>query len=125
MSCWAVVPLKVRRFGKTRLSGLLDEAARGALVQSMLDTVLSALSAAQEIDRIAVVSSEPERIPAGVLALPDPGEGLNPALIAAADEALYLSKSEGRNRATVSARLCGESARMPASSSDEHESRED
>lgn len=47
------------------------------------------------------------------------------ALIAAADEALYLSKSEGRNRATVSARLCGESARMPASSSDEHESRED
>ena len=46
-------------------------------------------------------------------------------LIAAADEALYLSKSEGRNRATVSARLCGESARMPASSSDEHESRED
>mgnify|MGYP006184008677 CR=1 FL=1 len=36
----------------------------------MLDTVLSALSAAQEVDRIAVVSSEPERIPAGVLALP-------------------------------------------------------
>jgi diguanylate cyclase (GGDEF)-like protein/PAS domain S-box-containing protein len=46
-------------------------------------------------------------------------------LIAAADEALYLSKSEGRNRATVSTRQCGESARMPASSSDEHESRED
>ena len=46
-------------------------------------------------------------------------------LIAAADEALYLSKSEGRNRATVSARQRGESARMPVSSSDEHESRED
>jgi len=46
-------------------------------------------------------------------------------LIAAADEALYLSKSEGRNRATVSTRRCGESARMLASSSDEHESRED
>ena len=46
-------------------------------------------------------------------------------LIAAADEALYLSKSEGRNRATVSARQRGESARMRASSSDEHESRED
>ena len=47
------------------------------------------------------------------------------SLIAAADEALYLSKSEGRNRATVSARRCGESARMPASSSDEPDSRED
>jgi diguanylate cyclase (GGDEF)-like protein/PAS domain S-box-containing protein len=46
-------------------------------------------------------------------------------LIAAADEALYLSKSEGRNRASVSARQRGESARMPVSSSDEHESRED
>lgn len=46
-------------------------------------------------------------------------------LIAAADEALYQSKSEGRNRATVSARARGESARMPALSSDEHESRED
>jgi diguanylate cyclase (GGDEF)-like protein/PAS domain S-box-containing protein len=47
------------------------------------------------------------------------------SLIAAADEALYLSKSKGRNRATVSARQRGESARMPVSSSDEHESRED
>lgn len=88
MSCWAVVPLKARRAGKTRLAGLLDEAARAALVQSMLETVLSALSAAQQIDRIAVVSSEPERIPSGVLALPDPGEGLNPALSAAADRLL-------------------------------------
>ena len=88
MSCWAVVPLKARRSGKTRLAGLLDEAARAALVQSMLESVLSALSAAHEIDRIAVVSSEPERIPSGVLALPDPGEGLNPALSAAADRLL-------------------------------------
>ncbi|HAF54026.1 MAG TPA: sensor domain-containing diguanylate cyclase [Thauera sp.] len=46
-------------------------------------------------------------------------------LVAAADAALYLSKSEGRNRATVSARPSGESARMPASSSDERDSRED
>lgn len=88
MSCWAVVPLKARRFGKTRLAGLLDDAARAGLVQTMLDTVLSALSDAQEIDHIAVVSSEPERVPLGVLALPDPGAGLNPALTAAADSLL-------------------------------------
>ena len=88
MSCWAVVPLKARRLGKTRLAGMLDEAARAGLVQTMLETVLSALSGAHEIDRVAVVSSEPERVPAGVLALPDPGQGLNPALTAAADRLL-------------------------------------
>jgi len=85
MSCWAVVPLKARRFGKTRLSGMLDEAARAGLVQTMFDTVLSALSNADEIERIAIVSSEPERVPSGVLALPDAGHGLNPALSAAAE----------------------------------------
>lgn len=88
MSCWAVVPLKARRYGKTRLAGMLDEAARAKLIQSMLDAVLSALSEAREVDRIAVVSCEPERLPAGVVALPDPGKGLNPALSAAADKLL-------------------------------------
>jgi len=85
MSCWAVIPLKARCFGKTRLSGMLDEAARAGLVQTMFDTVLSALSEAHEIDHIAVVSNEPERVPSGVLALPDPGQGLNPALSSAAE----------------------------------------
>lgn len=47
------------------------------------------------------------------------------ALVAAADEALYRSKSEGRNRATVSGRCAGESARMAASTSDEPPSRKD
>lgn len=47
------------------------------------------------------------------------------ALVAAADEALYRSKSEGRNRATVSARRGGESARMAPSNPDEPASRKD
>jgi diguanylate cyclase (GGDEF)-like protein/PAS domain S-box-containing protein len=47
------------------------------------------------------------------------------ALVAAADEALYGSKSEGRNRATVSARRGGESARMAPLNSDEPASRKD
>lgn len=60
----------------------------------------------------------------GIARFPENALGAE-SLVAAADEALYLSKSEGRNRATVSARHCGESARMPASSSDERDSRED
>ena len=47
------------------------------------------------------------------------------ALVAAADEALYRAKSEGRNRAAVSGRRGGESARMPSSNPDEPASRED
>ncbi len=60
----------------------------------------------------------------GIARFPDNATDVE-SLVAVADEALYLSKSEGRNRATVSARRCGESARMLASSSDERQSRED
>ncbi len=55
-----------------------------------------------------------------------PGNGLEAeALIAAADEAMYRSKTRGRNRWTLSARLVAESARMSASSSDEPASKKD
>ncbi|MBD5802692.1 2-phospho-L-lactate guanylyltransferase [Azoarcus sp. Aa7] len=84
MSCWALVPLKARRLGKSRLAGVLDEAARASLVQSMLERVLAALADAREIERIAVVCCEPERVPPGVLSLPDSGQGLNDALAAGA-----------------------------------------
>ena len=60
----------------------------------------------------------------GIAVFPDNGLDAE-ALIAAADEAMYRSKSEGRNRWTLSARTAGESARMPASSSDEPDSREE
>jgi len=84
MSRWALVPLKARRFGKSRLAGMLDETARANLVQSMLARVLAALSDAREIDRIAVVCCEPERIPPDILSLPDSGHSLNDALAAGA-----------------------------------------
>lgn len=47
------------------------------------------------------------------------------ALVAAADEAMYCSKAGGRNCWTLSARLAAESVRMPVSSSDEPDSKED
>ncbi|MCK0508091.1 2-phospho-L-lactate guanylyltransferase [Aromatoleum anaerobium] len=84
MSCWALVPLKARRFGKSRLAGVLDDAERASLVQSMLERVLAALADAREIDRIAVVCCEPERVPPAILSLPDSGQGLNDALAAGA-----------------------------------------
>lgn len=60
----------------------------------------------------------------GIARFPDNGhEG--EALVAAADEALYRAKSEGRNRAAVSGRRADESARMPSSNPDEPASRED
>ncbi|MFT3757469.1 diguanylate cyclase domain-containing protein [Thauera sp.] len=60
----------------------------------------------------------------GIALFPEHG-GDAESLMAAADEAMYRSKAEGRNRWSLSARGGGESARMPASSSDEPVSRED
>lgn len=80
MSRWALVPLKARQLGKSRLAGLLDAAGRAELVDAMLGQVLAALAAAREIDHVAVVTGEPARLPAGVLTLPDAGRGLNAAL---------------------------------------------
>ncbi|HQZ04191.1 MAG TPA: hypothetical protein PKW99_16225 [Thauera sp.] len=37
MTCGALAPLKQRRFGKSRLAGLLDEAARATLDGLALD----------------------------------------------------------------------------------------
>ncbi|ENO90406.1 diguanylate cyclase domain-containing protein [Thauera linaloolentis] len=60
----------------------------------------------------------------GIALFPDNGFDAE-SLILAADEAMYRSKAEGRNRWTLSARGGGESARIPASSSDEPDSKED
>ncbi len=50
----------------------------------MLDHVLSVLSRAEGVDRVAVVSPERGALPARVITLDDPGGGLNEALTAAA-----------------------------------------
>lgn len=60
----------------------------------------------------------------GIALFPDNGIDAG-ALITAADEAMYRSKAEGRNRWTLSARRGAESARIRLSSSDEPDSRED
>ncbi len=80
MSCWALLALKPPHLGKTRLSGLLPRTEREQLVLAMFERVLDALQSAREIDRIAVVTPEPGLLPRGVVALADPGVGLNQAL---------------------------------------------
>ncbi|MBS0511872.1 MAG: 2-phospho-L-lactate guanylyltransferase [Proteobacteria bacterium] len=80
MSCWALLALKPPPLGKTRLSGLLPGAEREHLVLEMFDRVINALQSAREIDHIAVVTPEPGLLPRGVVAVADPGAGLNHAL---------------------------------------------
>ncbi|ROS28055.1 2-phospho-L-lactate guanylyltransferase [Cellulomonas sp. PhB150] len=72
-----VVPVKVATAGKTRLSGVLDDRVRAALVRAMaLDTVDAAL-AASRVGHVLVVTADPElRAAAGRFGVVDePGLG--------------------------------------------------
>jgi 2-phospho-L-lactate guanylyltransferase len=80
MSCWALVPVKTRAEGKTRLASVLTPEARIALVRFMLRHVLDVLAAAPGIDHVAVLSPERDEVPQEVLVLNENGHGLNPAL---------------------------------------------
>jgi 2-phospho-L-lactate guanylyltransferase len=80
MSSWALVPVKARAEGKTRLSGVLSPEARAALVRDMLRHVLEVLRASPGIDHVAVVSPERDEVPPDVLVLNEQGLGLNPTL---------------------------------------------
>ncbi|HEY0186744.1 MAG TPA: 2-phospho-L-lactate guanylyltransferase [Cellulomonas sp.] len=79
-----VVPVKEAGRGKTRLSEVLEPAARAALVRAMaLDTV-DAVLAASSVARVVVVTADlpvaevAARL-AGVRVLPEPPEGPGPA----------------------------------------------
>ncbi len=80
MSCWALVPVKARAAGKTRLAPVLTSEARIALVRSMLRHVLGVLAAAPGVDHVAIVSPERDEVPDNVLVLNEQRRGLNPAL---------------------------------------------
>ena len=80
MTCWALLAVKPPHLGKTRLAGVLSRAQRERLIRMMLARVLDALEAANEIDHVAVITTADELLPRGVIALDDPGTGLNNAL---------------------------------------------
>jgi 2-phospho-L-lactate/phosphoenolpyruvate guanylyltransferase len=79
VSTWALVPVKAHGAGKQRLSGALADRQRTALVQVMLEQVLTALRGAGVHD-ILVLSPEPPALPQGVEHLVDEGRGLNEGL---------------------------------------------
>jgi len=87
VSCWSITAVKSLSSCKTRLAACLSQQGRVDLVSSMLGHVLSVLTRAPGVDRVAVVSPERGLLPAPVIALDDPGGGLNEALTAAALEA--------------------------------------
>jgi len=93
MTCWALVPVKARSEGKTRLNSRLAPLERAELVRQMLDVVLNALKAAACVNAIALVSTERDTVPKDIPVLTDTGGGLNAALSNARD-ALHLDSGD-------------------------------
>src|SRR5437763_8702919 len=84
MDCWAVIPVKPFRAGKSRLAGLLGVDDRAALNRRLFGRVLTATLAAFKPDRAIVVTADPLLLPLmrgqGLHAVEDSGGGLNAAL---------------------------------------------
>jgi len=94
MSTWALVAINARSRCKTRLADYLSPGERQRLVGCMLNHVLQAIGASTTVRHIAVVSPERDALAADVLQLPDPGAGLNHALMAAAQRIEQLGGKE-------------------------------
>jgi 2-phospho-L-lactate/phosphoenolpyruvate guanylyltransferase len=84
MDCWAIIPVKPFRAGKSRLAGLLGADDRAALNRQLFGRVLTATLAAFKPDRVTVVTADPLLLPLmrgqGLHAVEDSGSGLNAAL---------------------------------------------
>ena len=84
MDCWAIIPVKPFRAGKSRLAGLLGVDDRAALNRQLFGRVLTATLAAFKPDSVVVVTADPLLLPLmrgqGLHALDDSGGGLNAAL---------------------------------------------
>jgi 2-phospho-L-lactate/phosphoenolpyruvate guanylyltransferase len=79
MKTVAIVPVKNLSQAKTRLSSVLSKEERALLARDMLAHVLGALSKSGAIDRVAVISPEPDALDlhASVVALEQDRPGLN------------------------------------------------
>jgi 2-phospho-L-lactate guanylyltransferase len=83
MTSWVIIPVKGPDEGKKRLAGVLDAPARTALVKAMLERVVVAAQGACKAGTICLVGTSRHGLPESLPLLPDPGEGLNPALTSA------------------------------------------
>lgn len=80
MSCWALVPIKLRSAAKQRLGERLSPELRLTLTRTMLASVVDALRKSRGVDRITFASAERDTIPVEFPVLPDLGGGLNAVL---------------------------------------------
>lgn len=89
---WAVVPAKPFAEAKSRLGTVLTGEERSLLAQRLLQRTIEVLLRVEGLGRIAVVSRDEAALRLargfGVEALPEQGEGLNPALAYAAAHAV-------------------------------------
>ena len=92
--CCALIAIKQRTGGKSRLAAQLANAQRIALVRHMLAHVLSAVRGATQVRQVFVVSPERDAVPADVPVLADAGRGLNAALLQAQRALLALGCRE-------------------------------
>ena len=84
MECWAIIPVKPFRAGKSRLAGLLGTDDRAALNRRLFGCVLTATLGAFKPERIVIVTADTLLLPLmrgqELHALQDTGGGLNAAL---------------------------------------------
>lgn len=83
MTCWVLTPVKAPEACKTRLSPVLDAAARRALVARMLRHVVDAAAAAPGVGEVLLLGPSGHDLPRPLRRLADPGGGLNAALASA------------------------------------------
>lgn len=80
MTCWAIIPIKGKGEGKTRLADALSAGEREALIDAMLAHVVDAAQQAGAIDRVCLVGPSRHGLDENIQLLPDRGAGLNAAL---------------------------------------------
>ena len=80
-----VVAVKGNGDGKRRLAGVLTPDERQHLVVTMLEDVLAAVAATAGIGQVSVLTRETAIVPHDFRAIDDPGFGLNPAIVHAAN----------------------------------------
>jgi 2-phospho-L-lactate guanylyltransferase len=108
---WALIPIKARGAGKTRLAGVLSPRDREGLVEAMLAHVVE--TAEGVVARVLLVGPERSGVAASCERIEDVGGGLNGAL----EQAL----AEIASRGNAPARLILLPADLPCLSPDEME----
>ena len=97
MTTWVIIPVKALDQAKMRLAKAMTPPARAGLVRAMLAHVVTTAQAAPSVDHLTLIGPSRHGLPASLPLLPDPDQGLNPALTAA----LAHAAAQGATRAII------------------------